>query len=246
MSSSPLTYTVFSDLIKKLLKSIDGYNSNDLTRSTFTTDENTSGEVAGICINTALHQMYDLIKDSKYLKAKPSENLISTADQEYIELDVEPYIDEIESITDITNDFKLIRRPWDWYRQNFPNPSNQSGTPLYYMRRDDRIYLAPTPSSSITYLCDFIKLQTDLVYDGDMPLIPSQYDYWIMAEAMVHWFKMEDPRNMPPIVVTDRNDAREIATTAIMSGYDMTYQAGSNFQRIQTQLRPNGPWDRLM
>jgi len=92
--ASPLTSTTFANLIKKLLKTLDNYNSTDLTRSTTSTDQNSSGELAGIVLNHALHEIYDLIKDSKYLKALPSTNLSSIADQDYIDLDVEPYLDD--------------------------------------------------------------------------------------------------------------------------------------------------------
>ena len=77
--ASPTTHTTFQNLIKKLLKSLDNYNSNDLTVSTTDTDQNTSGEVAGICLNQALHKIYDLIKGSRYTEAFPTTKISQTA-----------------------------------------------------------------------------------------------------------------------------------------------------------------------
>lgn len=236
--SSPLTSTSFASLIKKLLKLIDNYNVNDLTRSTTSTDSNSSGEIAGMCINNALHICYDLIKDSKYLKALPSTKFSSVLGQDYIDLALEPYLDEIEAITEGTNNVKLIRKSWGWYRKNFPNPANTSGTPMYYIRRDDRIYLAPRPSGSLDYTIDFVKLVQDLVADGDIPLIPSHYDYWLISEAAYEWYKMEDPQSIPEIIVLDRADKREIATNAILSGFDELSESESNWNKGEPSIYP--------
>lgn len=223
--SSPTTHTTFLNLIKKLLKLIDNYSmsggaATDLTRSTTTTDQNTSGEIAGLCINSALHICYDLVKDSKYLQALPSTKFSSVINQDYIDLDLEPYLDEIEAITEGTNNVKLIRKSWSWYRKHYPDPSESTGNPIYYVRRNNRIYLAPRPNSVINYTVDFVKLVEDLVSDGDVPLLPSHYDYWIIVEAAYEWYKMEDPNSIPEVVVLDRADKREIATNAILSAYD--------------------------
>lgn len=226
-----MTHTVFSELIKKLLKTLDNYNSSDLTRSTTSLDQNTSGEIAGLSINYALHTCYDLIKDSKYLQALPVETLISTANQEWLALDIEPQLDEIESIVDLTNDFKLVRKSWAWYKRNFPDSSQTTGTPTYYIRRSDKVYLAPRPASAITYETTYIKNQGDLVLDGDLPLLPTHYDYWIIAEAMVEWAKMEDPKNIPPILIRERDDKRQIAINAIMSNFDNESQSESHWNQ---------------
>lgn len=228
---SPNTSTKFSSLIVKLLKSIDSYNNQDLSRSTDTVDQNSSGEVAGICINNALSKMYDLAKDSRYLQAKPTQKLKATQGQEFIELDIEPTLDEIESVNDTDRNFKLVKKSWWWYRRYYPNPAIASGIPNYYIRRFDRIYLAPTPSQDITYTVDFIRFKGELVQDSDVSVFPSQYDYWIIAEARVEWAKMEDPDSIPPIIISERNDARQIALDAIYSGFDDTKQLENNFYR---------------
>lgn len=226
---SPLTSTTFSKLIIKLLKTLDSYNSQDLSRSTPTTDSNTSGEIAGICINYALHTCYDEIKDSKYLEAYPTTALISTANQDYIELEGLTDADEFEAILDTGNNIKLQEKTWYFYRKNYPDPSKVTGVPLIYVRRNNRIYLAPRPTSAIQYTADFVKLTNDLTDDADVPLLPEHYDYWIIAEAMVWWGKMENPGEIPPIFISDRDDARNKAVNAIMSGYDMDLEAESHW-----------------
>ncbi len=235
---SPLTSTKFSDLIKKLLKLIDNYNSNDLTRSTTSVDQNTSGEIAGMCLNNALHICYDLVKDSKYLQALPSTKFSSIANHDYIDLDLEPYLDEIEAITEGTNDIKLIRRSWAWYRRSFPDPSKTSGNPQFYIRRQNRIYLAPRPVSVIAYTVDFVKLVEDLILDGDVPLLPSHYDYWVVAEAAYEWYKMEDAKDIPQVAILDRNDKREIATNAILSNYDEVSESESHWKDREVNAYP--------
>lgn len=233
--NSPITHTTFINLIKKTLKALDNYGlsstgaTTDLTRATTSLDQNTSGEVMGICINLALHTIYDLIKDSKYLKALPSTKLVSTADQAHIDLDVEPNLDEIEALLDTTNNLRLTRKSWSWYRRHYPNPAQSTGTPVFYARRWTRIYLAPTPSAAVTYTCDFVKNTNDLVNDNDFSLLPTQYDYWILAEAMVWWFKMEDANSVPVAITQERDDIRQNAMNAVMSGFDTAFQSASHF-----------------
>lgn len=227
--ASPLTSTTFANLIKKLLKTLDNYNSTDLTRSTLSIDQNSSGELAGIVLNLALHEIYDLIKDSKYLKALPSTNLSSIADQDYIDLDVEPYLDEIESITEPEQNIRLIKKSWSWYRRTLPDPSEASGEPIYYTRRDNRIYLFPRPTSARTYTVDFVKFPKDLDLDNDVPVLPTHYDYWIIAEAKVKWYEMEDPTAVPPALIAARDTARDTAVGAIMSHFDNEVQSGSHW-----------------
>lgn len=240
---SPFSHTTFSNLIKKFLKVLDNYNSNDLTRSTDSVDSNSSGEVAGICINLALHICYDLAKDSKYLKPSSPATLTSTADQDFIELDVELLLDEIESLNDEANEYKLTKKTWDWYKENFPNPENQSGTPRFYIRRGDKVYLAPRPTSAIDYTAYFVKLQNDLSLDDDFSLLPTQYDYWVIAEAMVEWAKMEDKNSIPPVLISERNEKRQIALNAIGAKFDDFAQSGSNFSNTGAQY--SNPYDHI-
>lgn len=234
------THTPLSGLIKKLLLSIDSYNSADLTLETAgDTTVDTLGERARVCINFALHKIYSLIKDSKYLENFPVTTLASTTSQDYIDLDPEAFLDDIESITDTTNDYKLIKKSWGWYRRHAPDPSAATGTPIYYIRRGSRVYLTPRPTSAITYTVDFKKLVGDLKLNGDLPLIPTQYDIWIISEAKFEWFVMEDPSSVPQVIVEGRNDTRQAALESIMTSYDQIRQAGSN-----TESEPFGmmPW----
>lgn len=240
--NTPFVSTPLNQLINKFLISIDNYQSNDLTLSTPSTTQETTGEVARICINLALHKIYDLIKDSKYLQTLPTTQFSSVAGQDFIDLDINPAIDEIESITENTNHIRLIRRSWNWYRMTFPDPSQTSGIPYYYIRRNNRIYLAPRPASVINYTIDFVKLMNDLIRPGDIPLLPTHYDYWIIAEAKVQWAQMEDAENVPATFITERDKAEETAMNAIMSAYDQSYQANSHWSN--SNLPRNWGYDR--
>lgn len=234
---SPLTSTTFANLIIKFLKMIDNYNSSDLSRSTPTTDQNTTGEVAGICINLALHTCYDEIKESKYLQAYPINSLSTVANQDYIELDGFTDADEFESILDTSNNIRLVKKSWNFYRKNYPDPSKVTGIPIIYARRGNRFYFAPRPTSVIQYTADPIKLMNDLVTDAEVSLLPTHYDYWIIAEAMVWWAKMENPEEIPPVFLTDREDARNKAVNAIMSGFDLELESESHWNENQTFFR---------
>ena len=221
--NSPLTHTTFTNLKKNFLKMLDNFNANDLTGT------NSSGEIAGICINKALHKIYDMIRDSKYVQSLPSTNFSSAIGVDYIDLDIEEYLDEIESITDTTNNLRLTRKSWDWYRRHVPNPSNVTGIPTVYARRFSRIYLTPQPTSIIQYTCDFIKNTNDLVDDNAISLLPTKFDYFINAEARVEWYMMEDSNAVPVSVIEERNDMREIALSSILSNFDTFSQSERHF-----------------
>jgi hypothetical protein len=224
--------TKLGDLIKKFLKAgIDSYNSNDLSISDTDTDSDTLGERARLVLNLALGTIYGLIKDSKYLEAYPTTALASTIDQDYIQLDIVPEIDDVETVADTTNDRRLLRRSWSWYKYNYPDPSAQTGTPNVYIVRNDRLYLAPRASSVINYIVDFRKLTDELKLDSDVPLIPTQYDGWIIQEAKVKWYEMEDPTSVPPLIISERDDIRQISLDAILTGFDYERQAASHFNR---------------
>lgn len=243
--ASPLTHTTLADLIKKLLKSLDSYNSTDLTLSTPNADSDSLGERARLCLNQALHMIYSLIKDSRYLEAYPTTNLSTTANQDYVDLDPEAYLDDIDAITETTNDRKLIRKSWSWYRRNYPDPSQVSGEPLYYIRRGNRVYLAPRPSSAIPLTIDFRKLTDDLKLNGDISLLPTRYDYWIIAEAKVIWFEMEDPTAVPALIIAERDNKRQIGMESVVDTHDTILQSRSHFDSsddpgILPYERPDG------
>ena len=220
---SPVDHSTFTQLKIKLLKQLDMYNSAEPAGT------NSSLDLAGICTNNALHKIYDLCKGSKYTEALPTTRFSSVADQAYIDLDAECYLDDIESIIDTTNQYQLEQRSWWWYRRNFPNPAQQTGVPVFYVRRRNRIYLAPTPSGAVTYTLDFQKMLKDLVEDGDISLLPTHYDYWILAEAEVEWYMMEDKDNVPQIVLNERDKSRELAMDSIFTAFNKNAQSNSHF-----------------
>lgn len=227
---SPNTHTRLEDLITLFLKAgVDSYNSSDLTVSDTDTDQDTLGERARICLNLALQRIYALIKESKYLEAYPKTTLASTINQAFIDLDPEAELDDIEAITEQTStQIRLVRRSWSWYRSNLPAPAQTTGDPTYYIRRGNRIYLAPTPSSVRTYTIDFRKYTGDLKLPSDLPLLPTQYNNWIVSEARVDWYMMEDPSSVPEQALLQQADARAAAIDSILNSYDKNIQAGSN------------------
>lgn len=240
---SPLTHTTLIELIKLLLRRVDSYNANDLTLSKTGTTENTSGEIARISLNFALQKMYSLIKDSRYLESYPTTKLKTTIGQDFIDLDEEASLDEIEAVTDASiNQIKYVRRSWNWYRRNFPAPSNSTGEPKFYIRRNNRMYLAPRPNVERTLTIDFRKFAGDLKLNNDLPLLPTPFNYWIVAEAAYLWFQTEDPESVPQTVIADRDDARVTAIGAINSDYDSSLQTRSALNR---RSETRGAFDRL-
>lgn len=226
---SPNNNSTFIVLIRKLLRSLDQFNSTDLTLAdTNNPNRDTSGVRAGLCINRALQKIYDLIKDSKYMDSFPTTSLSTTIDQDFIDLDEETTLDDIEAITDTANDYRLTRRSWSWYKSHFPDPSQSSGIPQYYIRRDTRIYLAPRPNGVINYTVDFRKFTGDLKVHDDLCILPTRYDYWIIDEALVNWYSMEDPSSVPELIILERNNSRQTALESIFTSYDRILQAGSN------------------
>lgn len=231
---SPLTHTKLSDLIIKTAKAIDSYNANDLTLSDTDTDQDTLGERIKICLNLSLGVIYSLIKDSKYLEALPKESVMSEANKDFIQLDIVPELDDVEAIMDTTNEQRLVRYSWSWYRTHYPNPANQTGTPEAYIIRSDRLYLAPRPVSALPYTIDFKKLTKDLKLANDIPLLPSNYDGWVIAETKVKFYEMEDPTSVPPLIISERNDIRQASIDAIMTSYDYARVSQSHFERNET------------
>lgn len=207
----------------KLLKLLDNYNANDLSGT------NSSGEIADLCINDALQLIYALIKDSTYMQAYPSTNLVSVIDQEYIDIGGITDADRIVTIRDTTNNMTLECIPYWVLRQEVPNPAQNTGIPIRYARLFGRVYLSPRPTSVIIYTSDYIKFYPQLTANSDTALIPSHYDDWIMKEAMVKWYMMEDKDGVPALAVSERDQARVIYRNDIMSEYDLTPEAQSHW-----------------
>lgn len=230
-SGSGITGSSLATLRKEFLIQIDNYNADDLT------GDASSGDLATKSINKALQKMYALIKDSKFLQAYPTTNLVSTSGQDYIELGTVTDLDEIASIQDTTNYIKLVKIPWYKYRQLSPDPSVNTGVPTHYARLFNRIYLYPRPSSAITYTTDYIKTYSYLSDDGDLALIPARYNFWIYSEAEVEWYKMQDASAVPKIVISERDANREIAIKDILSGFNEDFQIESMFGRQERVRR---------
>ena len=227
--ATPLTHSTLSKLIVKLLMALDQYNSTDTGVSDADTTVDTAGERAKVCINLALHRIYSLIKDSKYLEAYPVTTLNATTNQDYIDLDPEAFLDDIESISDETNQYGLTQKSWSWYKRNVPDPAQVTGDPLYYVRRGNRVYITPRPTSVIQYVFSFRKLTVDLKLPNDLPLVPVQYDTWIIHEARVEWYIMEDPSSVPALVISERDDTRAAGLASVNTSFDRVMQSGSHF-----------------
>ena len=206
--SGATTGSTLTVLRKEFLLSIDQYNSDDLT------GDGSSGDQARRALNQALNFIYSKIKGSNIMQSNPSTGLASTADQDYIELSAIGDLDNITNLTDPTNQFKLIEIPFWKYRAMAPDPSQATGTPRWYARLFNRIYLTPRPDSVITYTADYNKVVADLSADSDQALIPAKLNYWIYAEANVFWQIMEDKTDVQAVQVL-RNFAEEIRTTAM-------------------------------
>lgn len=227
-----LLFSTLEQLIVKFLKSADSYNASDSTVSTPDADQDTAWERAKICLNQALGLIYSLIKDSRYLEAYPTTALLLKANEDYLDLDEAAFLDHIESITDTSNTkIKLEQKTWAWYRRNVPDPSQTTGDPMYYIRRNNRVYFTPRTTSDRNFVIDFRKLTEDLKLLGDMTLLPNQYDFWIISEALVIWYTMEDPTSVPALVIEERNEKRAAAVGSIKVSYDQIRQAGSNCEQ---------------
>lgn len=218
-------------LRRDFLIQIDNYNANDLT------GDGSSGDLANKCINKALQKIYSIIKDSKIMEAYPSTSLSSTASQDYIDLSGISTLDEILSITDASNVYKLTFIPFYKYREWAPDPSIVTGVPTHYTRLYNRIYLYPRPTAVINYTIDFVKLYAELSADSDQALLPSKYNYWIYAEAEVEWYKMQDPYNIPGIVLDERKRCEKIATEDIYSSFNENIVSETIWGREENRRR---------
>lgn len=223
--------SALSVLRKAFLIQIDNYNSGDLT------GDASSGDLATKSINKALQKIYSMCKDEKFMEAYPSTSLVSVVSQDYIALSGITDLDEVLSIQDTTNNYRLVYIPFYKYRQWAPNPALIPGTPTHYTKLFERIYLYPRPSAIVTYTTDYIKSYAELSADADVALLPSKYNYWIYAEAEVEWYKMQDPYNIPQIVLTERQRCYDIALADIMSGFNENLESEGIFFRQNDRPR---------
>ena len=221
------TGSTFAFLIDEFLKRIDNYNALDLDYST----ANTSGNVAGICINNALQTIYSKLKASRYLEAYSSTALASVADQAYIELSGISDLDEIVAVKDTTNQWKLREIKPEQYFRSVPSPASVTGTPIEYCRIFNRIYLNPRPTSVITYTTEYRKNYANLASSSDTALIPSKYNSWIYSEAYVIWLMGEDINASGAIQVaqSERDRVEQIFLNDIFSNFDFVPQGRSHF-----------------
>ncbi len=219
------TGTTLTNLRERFLKLLDNYNANDLTGT------NSSGEVADLCINEALQNIYAQLKASRYLEAYGSTALVSVASQSYIELSNIADLDEIRALKDTTNQITLFEISAARYFREVPDPSAVTGTSYRFCRIFNRIYLDPRPTTAITYTCEYIKNYARLSSDSDRALIPSAYDKWIYDEARVLWLQMEDITAIGVIedAKAERKESRDLFIGTIMAQFGRSTQAGSTF-----------------
>jgi len=220
-----------ANLRSRFLRLIDNYNANDLTGT------NSSGDIADLVINNALQIIYADIKNSIYLDAYGSSGLISTANQAYIELSAISDLDNLVAIKDQTNMYDLVEiEPWQYFLM-VPVTTQVTGTPYWWTRIFNRIYLAPTPTAAITYVTEYKKTYARLASDSDTALIPSKYDPWIYEEARVQWLMMEDitATGALQVAIANRDRVREIYLSDLSANYASVKQSRSYF---------DGRWDR--
>lgn len=219
------TGSTLSVLRSRFLRLIDNYNSNDLSGT------NSSGDVADLCINDALQTIYSLIKSSRHTDAYSLTSLVSTADQAFINLSAISNIDEILAIKDTANQTKLRKITPEQYFMRSPDPASNTGRPIEYCRIFNRIYLNPRPTSAITYTTEYKKIYPNLSSDSSVALIPSKYDRWIMAEALVIWLMGEDPNATAAINTAqkERERCERIFMNDIDSHFDEAPQGASHF-----------------
>lgn len=222
------TGSTLGNLVTRFLQLIDRYNSTDASDTT----AGSGGALARLVINEALQSIYSDTKDAPYAQAY-STTLASTSGQSYMALSAISDFDEIMALQDTTNYIDLIEvRPWKYFFE-VPAPSQNTGTPYRYCRINQRLYLDPQPTSSITYTVWYIKNFARLSSDSDQAAIPSKYDYWIYAEAKLLWYQSEDGTNLGQIQIAQklRDEARQRAITDLYMNVNKTIQSGSHFSR---------------
>lgn len=229
--SGSVSGSSLTTLRKEFLIQVDNYNADDLS------GDGSSGDLAVKSINKALQKIYSMVKDSKFMQAYPSTALVSASGTDYIDLGGITDLDEIASIEDTTNKYKLIKIPFWRYREWAPDPSNVTGTPTHYARLFNRIYLYPRPTAVVTYTTDYVKAYGDLSSGSDQALLPSKYNYWIYAEAEVEWYKMIDANAVPQIVLAERERCEKIAMNDIFSGFNDNTVNDSIFGRQEVYRR---------
>lgn len=225
------TGSTLANLRSRFLRLIDNYNANDLSGT------NSSGDIADLCLNNALQIIYADIKNSIYLDAYGSSGLISTANQAYIELSAISDLDNLVAIKDQTNLYTLVEiEPWQYFLM-VPKTDQVTGTPYWWTRIFNRIYLVPTPTSAITYVTEYKKTYARLASDSDTALIPSKYDPWVYEEARVQWLMMEDitATGALQIAIANRDRVREIYLNDLSANFASVKQSRSYF---------DGRWDR--
>lgn len=238
-STAGSTGSTLTVLQKKLLLSVDNYNAGDLS------GDGSAGDQATRALNQALQKIYSMIKDSRYVQAYPdTTSLASVAGTDYIALSGITDLDAIIAITDPTNQYKLTQIPFWKYRMWSPDPSQSTGTPTHYARIFDRIYLYPRPDAAVDYTVDYQRTYADLSSGSDQAAIPAKYDYWIIAEAALHWQRMKDPADLATMQTYKLmvDEAREAAEKDIYGDFDQEKVAESHWDHYEaTHLRFDSP-----
>lgn len=105
-------------------------------------------------------------------------------------------------IRETTNDILLTPRSLGWYRANYPDPTQTTGTPdswvlLGYGASSLQwdIALVPTPASAITYSVDYERNVTALVTGtGNVPIIPARFHWLIGVGARMKEYEKQQDR----------------------------------------------------
>lgn len=106
-----------------------------------------------------------------------------------------PSISRLRGMTDQTTGIPFQERSLDWLRQVDPMESS-TGTPSAYILRGlTQIVLWPKPAQAGTLAIDYVSTLFALATDGDVPLLPEDFQYLLSTGARVNEYeRMDDDR----------------------------------------------------
>jgi len=91
-------------------------------------------------------------------------------------------VKRVTRITDTDNEFELAAVTQEWYRQQFPDPPSETGTPGYWVSfgvaapaQPVTIALAPTPAAVVAYRVEYERTIPPLALPTDVPLLPADF-----------------------------------------------------------------------
>lgn len=100
---------------------------------------------------------------------------------------------KIFALHDRTNsERKYIYKDMDWFRENFPVPSDHAGNAIFYTFYANSIRLVPVPAAVYTIYMDYISTLTALTDEVSSTWeIPAKYDDIVLDGVMVKAYKFE-------------------------------------------------------